>query len=415
MTPHLGERGGGMLVNVSGSNFRDFGDARCRFGNNNQRTYATVRSRELMQCVTPAYPESSMFSGRQEVTLEVTLNGVDYTRSASASRFTFYSGPLIQISHLSPSGGPVRGDTRITVSGHAFEGHGARLYAALGGMPPTSRARKGPSDFSSCIWWRPNATCIPGVDCRSDCARPGPCAMKVPATYIDRQTVACTSPPALLAANTSLGNGSSALPTDAPPHSSFYLDLTLDDHTYTEANTSSFLYYEPSSVGLSHVDPIGGPSSGGTAVLLLGGGFRRLGSARYNDLLNTSDYRLDDGTHCLFGTDPFNGNATTRVPATVLSSTRLLCRSPAFTGLLAHHKMPVPVHVTINGDDWAITPSCANCNFTVSAQPHSSNSAPLTCPSLTRPSLTHASLTRPSLTRLSHTHPSQAHLSLTSL
>ena len=47
--------------------------------------------------------------------LEVTLNGVDFTKSPSASRFTFYDLTWARISHLSPSGGPVRGDTRITV------------------------------------------------------------------------------------------------------------------------------------------------------------------------------------------------------------------------------------------------------------------------------------------------------------
>ena len=66
---------------------------------------------------------------------------------------------------------------------------------------------------------------------------------------------------------------------------------------------------------------------------------------------------------CLFGSDPFHGNATTTVAASILSPTRLLCRSPAFGGAFYYGKRPVPVHVTINGDEWARTAPCEHCNF----------------------------------------------------
>ena len=113
------------------------GDTRCRFGSSAGLSYATVRSLELMQCRTPTY-DLPMPGGRREMPLEVTLNGVDFTKSPSASRFTFYDLSWARISHLSPSGGPVRGDTRITVHGAAFEGHGYR--GARGSLPPPSES-----------------------------------------------------------------------------------------------------------------------------------------------------------------------------------------------------------------------------------------------------------------------------------
>lgn len=383
IAPHLGERGGGMLVNVSGTNFRDYGDPRCRFGDYSMRTYATVRSLELIQCRTPnfAIGEAAMMY-RDEVVLEVTLNGVDYTRTPGGlSRFTFFDAPRVRISHLSPSGGPVHGDTRVTVRGAAFEGPGHRLYAGRGGMPPTSKSHVGASIYASCIFWRPNATCIDGVDCRGDCARPGPCAMKVNATYIDRQTLTCVSPPALLLPNFTSSGGANGSRSSTSPfragvdyatsslkwRDAYYLDLSFDDYAFTSLNTSSFVYYEPAAVGVSHVDPMGGPAAGGTAVLVLGHGFERLGSRRYDGLLglNGTDGTLDDGTYCLFASDPFSSNATTRVMATVVSRTRLLCRSPKFVGALAYHRMSAPVRVVLNGDDLARTELCgAQCNFT---------------------------------------------------
>ena len=51
--------------------------------------------------------------------------------------------------------------------GAAFEGHGHR--GARGTLPPASAAYLGPSAHASCIWGRPNASCIEGVDCRGDC------------------------------------------------------------------------------------------------------------------------------------------------------------------------------------------------------------------------------------------------------
>jgi hypothetical protein len=352
VSPNLGDIGGGMRVNVSGRSFRDFGHTLCRFGGAPWIMPATVESPERMSCRTPSYPLERLQSSRRELTLEISLNGVDWTRSIPATTaFTYYNLGEVRISHLSPSAGPVLGGTRVTVVGHAFEGPGKR--GVRGYLPESSSAALPRAPNAHCVFLRPNATCAEGFDCRADCARPGPCAMKVPATYVDRQTLTCLTPRAHLVANvTDLG----ALPA---VDETFTLDVTFDDHSYTYGLNASWAYLNPASVGVSFVEPLGGPTAGDTAVLVLGGGFRRGGSAAFDS--PASDTR--DGTYCLFGADPYAHNGTVRVAATVVSPTRLICRSPPFEGHLAYHRRSVPVSVVLNGDDAAASPPCTHCNF----------------------------------------------------
>ena len=113
--------------------------------------------------------------------------------------------------------------------------------------------------------------------------------------------------------------------------------------------TSTYTYLSSATFGVSYVDPLGGPISGGTALLVLGSGFERLGSSARA----INDTRLSDGLHCLFGADPASSNRTTRTAASLVSSSRLLCLSPRFDGALAYHRRAVPFAVTTNGDDAA--------------------------------------------------------------
>ena len=289
LAPNIGDIGGGMLVNVSGKGFRDFGDVKCRFGGATWTMPATVASPEQMRCHTPVYPIERLIHGRREVNLEVTLNGIDYTSSiASTVAFSLYDGGQVRISHLSPLGGPTAGGTRVTISGKAFEGPGRR--GIRGSLPESSLSSIATSAHASCVWHRPNASCIPGVDCRFDCARVGPCRMKVPATYVDRRTLVCRSPPASLAAD----------PGAAPAaDASFSLDVTFDDHWYSNLN-ASWIYYDPAHFGVSYVDPLGGPTDGNTAVLVIGSGFQRSAYSPHTHLLRrTSPQALACAHHAL--------------------------------------------------------------------------------------------------------------------
>ena len=93
LSPHLGDVGGGMRVNLTGRDFVDYGDVRCRFGTN-AWTRATVDTATSMHCLTPAnFSDQLLFplaspSGRVDVPVEVTFNGV--TWSSSDTWFAFY-------------------------------------------------------------------------------------------------------------------------------------------------------------------------------------------------------------------------------------------------------------------------------------------------------------------------------------
>lgn len=91
LSPDLGRLDGGLLVNVTGKGFiaQAATDPKCQFGApencvdesciENHVVPATVVSPTLLQCISPVNEDRS-FSG-QEVSLEVTLNGVDWTQS----------------------------------------------------------------------------------------------------------------------------------------------------------------------------------------------------------------------------------------------------------------------------------------------------------------------------------------------
>ena len=86
LSPHLGDVGGGMRVNLTGRDFVDYGDVRCRFGTN-AWTRATVDTATSMHCLTPAnFSDQLLFplaspSGRVDVPVEVTFNGVTWSSS----------------------------------------------------------------------------------------------------------------------------------------------------------------------------------------------------------------------------------------------------------------------------------------------------------------------------------------------
>ena len=108
LSPHLGDVGGGMRVNLTGRDFVDYGDVRCRFGTN-AWTRATVDTATSMHCLTPAnFSDQLLFplaspSGRVDVPVEVTFNGV--TWSSSDTWFAFYDLGYTRISRIEPAGG----------------------------------------------------------------------------------------------------------------------------------------------------------------------------------------------------------------------------------------------------------------------------------------------------------------------
>ena len=314
---------------------------------------ATVVSPVLIQCYTPVNTDFKPLTpyNAQDKTLEVSLNGVDWTNSKRT--FTFYDHARVFVSLFEPQGGPKAGGTEIMIHGSSFR------Y----------------SEHIRCTW-----------DNNIDPA------LKVAATYIDYYTLKCISPPA----------NSSGLKS---------LEVALDDYHFTD-HARQWTYYSPNQLVVSSVDPIGGPVRGGTLIEVLGTGFEKLGgtvqhgSARFNH--TKGPRRLDSGTFCKYSFDavraprgedpwcsrnvgdewydglvdadhqpregdaalmraasnrhlrnascftpsttPTLGKLTSVVQATFVDSSKMLCESPAFAGVLRNNRAVLRVHVSVNGD-----------------------------------------------------------------
>lgn len=159
-----------------------------------------------------------MFSFAHTHTVQISLNGVDWT--ISGQEFMFYDHARIFISLLEPEGGPIAGGTQLLVHGSAFR----------------------QSEHLRCSW--------------DDNTSP---SLKVEATWVGYHTLACISPP--------IGSAGARS-----------LEIALDDFHYTDINRQ-WTYYDPQALVISALDPIGGPVSGGTLLDIIGSGFAKLGGA----------------------------------------------------------------------------------------------------------------------------------------
>ena len=110
LNPTYGTINGGTLVLVNGFHFKDSSHLRCKFGRN-EPNYAIFISSEEIICKSP--PQS--YAGQD--TLEITVNGVDYSTSR---RLFEYRKPLVLASILPNAGGGTQGGTVVTVVGHGF-------------------------------------------------------------------------------------------------------------------------------------------------------------------------------------------------------------------------------------------------------------------------------------------------------
>ena len=109
LVPSIGPVEGGTMVTVFGQGFQNSKGVLCKFGD-----YLVMRGEWISEasvgCLTP---ESDV--GNR--TLEVSVNGVDFTLDALV--FTFM--PRLSIMGISPSVGPVEGGTRVTFTGWALD------------------------------------------------------------------------------------------------------------------------------------------------------------------------------------------------------------------------------------------------------------------------------------------------------
>ena len=352
LSPFVGRHNGGLLVNITGQGFVVSTNPKCRFGA--MEVVATVRSHTSMQCYTPKNTDFEPLNAynAQDKVLEVSLNGVDWT--VSKQHFTFYDHARVFVSLFEPEGGPTAGGTQLLVHGSSFRA----------------------SEHLKCSW---DGNVDP--------------ALKVDATYINYHTLKCITPP-------------------SPSAGARSLEIALDDHHFT-GHGRQFTYYDPASLIVSAVDPLGGPVRGGTLIEILGQGFAKLGGAvQHNAPALPKDNpdahrRIDAGVFCKFSFDavrglrgqdfgcanpeephfdgplsvspypsegqaalaraassrhlrnyscftasttPSLGRISSVVQATFMDSGRMLCEAPAFAGVLRDNRAVLRVHVTLNGD-----------------------------------------------------------------
>lgn len=320
-----------LFVSAASSGFLVSTDPKCRF--ETLVVDATVISTELIQCTSPPNPDDAAEAWNTR--LEVSLNGIDYTRSRRV--FTYYDAARVFVSLLEPEGGPIAGGTEITVHGSSFRR----------------------SETLRCTW-----------DDNNDAA------LKVNATFVSYSALRCISP---------------RLPEFSGPART--VEVALDDMVFTSGDRP-FNYYEPGALAVSAVEPRGGPIDGGTLIEVIGSGFAKLGGAVthgsgvfVNDSWAAQQRHSSAGTFCKFSLDaqseplPINerpliegGLARARrrlrrgesaftpsstptlgahsavVQATWVSGTLLRCRSPSFYGSLSSHRVTMRVHATVNGE-----------------------------------------------------------------
>ena len=90
--------------------------ARCRW-DGTQVTIPTALTAGYVVCATAP----QLFTRATSVTLELALNNVDFIEAATLD-FTYYVQPL-QARAISPTGGQMRGGTRVTLDGSGFDAY----------------------------------------------------------------------------------------------------------------------------------------------------------------------------------------------------------------------------------------------------------------------------------------------------
>ena len=124
--PTRGPLGGRQALTVRGAGFADTGAARCRLGT--AQAPARVLSSSELVCLTPPA------AAEGQVSVDVSLNGVDFTDAALGY---WYAAPPV-ITALQPSRGGAAGGTAVTVIGRGIDAaRGLRCFfgPASGGTP----------------------------------------------------------------------------------------------------------------------------------------------------------------------------------------------------------------------------------------------------------------------------------------
>jgi len=309
VTPSVGYRNSGGKIGVWGTNFVMSPHLACRLGTVSVR--ATYVNSSYLIC-SPHAP-----TVEDTVTVEVTVNGVDYTTDGHT--FIYYDEPVV--SSLSPSAGTQSGGTRVVLKGQGLQMtrfcvFGDVTVPAIDSTPtmvscvspslPTSGPVKisvgleelalkmtgfiytfqaqvnllsaSPLDLSEIGGQIISVTGMNFVNSKDICCKIGD--KIVPATWYSSNAVSCVS----------------------PPMGPVMIMLEVSNNCKDFGVTSLLIRYHPCPQ-LSSIEPSQGPSAGGTKVLIRGKRFTSSG------LLN-----------CRFG--------EIMAPAAFINSTAISCVAP---------------------------------------------------------------------------------------
>ena len=148
---------GNTAITVSGNNFRDVGDVKCRFGVDEvQARLVTVAEPRMktnprgsyfpdipievnvttLECSSPGCRSPSCLPDaaavEHAVPVEVSMNGVTFT--GSGLQFTYYEHAAIHVSLLTPRGGPRYGGTQLLVHGVGFRDLTSGVTSVVNGV-----------------------------------------------------------------------------------------------------------------------------------------------------------------------------------------------------------------------------------------------------------------------------------------
>ena len=220
-------------------------------------------------CLTPTYSLASL------ALVDLTLNGQDFFSSGNVF-FRFYDQPTLRA--LTPQSGPLDGGTLVVLSGSGLRNFNENILCRFSAIPVGLEG----GWFSS-----------------------------LPGTIVDDNSIRCLAPP-----------GATTGPVQ--------IAVTLNGNDYSDP-IAPFVYY--SQPEISNVQPAGGPTVGGTVVLLL---FTQA-LARDEDLMHLN-------ISCSFG-----GTISAARLQADADNNGLICIAPAGIAQM------VMLQVSLNGEDYGST------------------------------------------------------------
>ena len=218
ISPSFGPITGGTRVVLTGTGFPRTNKLQCRFGERGILVPAIWVAPTVVECIVP------MVTTVQSVLVQLTSNTVDFTTPSDDILFSYI--PPVRVLDISPSQGPSRGGTVVTVRGSGF----------VSNDPTISQLYK----------------CSFGLNI-------------VRAIMINSTHIRCT------------------VPSISSSDLSVTVKVSTNGVQFTDENML-FVYYN--SIQLTNIAPKAGPESGGTAITVHGSGF--LDSTHLHCLFNSN-------------------------------------------------------------------------------------------------------------------------------